>query len=82
MTIGLSRLQSSMRENASGVVPLVSTDAPAVLIVPQPGELHLLSAVLDAKSVHQRGWAPKAEFAVSNTAVQGTLSGTWFDALD
>ncbi len=75
-----------MRENASGVVPLVSTDAPAVLIVPQPGELHLLSAVLDAKSVHQRGWAPKAEFAVSNTALQGTLSGTlsgtWTDALD
>ena len=82
VTIGLSRLQSSMRENVSGVVPLVSVDAPAVLIVPQPGELHLLSAVLDAESLHQRGWAPQAEFPVSNTALQGMVSGTWFDALD
>ena len=61
---------------------MISVDAPAVLIVPQPGELHLLSAVLDAESLHQRGWAPQAGFPVSNTALQGMVSGSWFDALD
>ena len=71
-----------MRQNVSGIAPMISVDAPAVLIVPQLGELHLLSAVLDAESLHQRGWAPQAEFPVSNTALQGMVSGSWFDALD
>ncbi len=82
VSIGLSRLQSSMRENIAGHVPSVSINAPAVLIVPQPGELHLLSAVLDAESLHQRGWAPQAEFPESNTQLQNMVSNTWFDALD
>lgn len=80
--IGLSRLQSSMRENVAGQVPLASLDAPAVLIVPQPGELHLLSAVLDAESLHQRGWAPQSAFPASDAALQEMVSTTWFDALD
>ncbi len=82
VTIGLSRLQSSMRENVAGQVPLASVDAPAVLIVPQPGELHLLSAVLDAESLHQRGWAPQSAFPASDAALQQMVSSTWFDALD
>ena len=82
VSIGLSRLQSSMRENVSGTAPAVSVDAPAVLIVPQPGELHLLSAVLDSELLHQRGWAPQSEFPSSNAALQDMVSNTWFDALD
>ncbi len=82
VSIGLSRLQSSMRENVAGQAPLVSVDAPAVLIVPQPGELHLLSAVLDAESLHQRGWAPRSAFPASDAALQEMVSTTWFDALD
>ncbi len=80
--IGLARLQSSMRTNVAGRVPSVSANAPAVLIVPQPGELHLLSAVLDAESLHQRGWAPQAAFPASDAALQDMVSGHWFDALD
>lgn len=82
VSIGMSRLQSSMRENVAGQVPSVSVHAPAVLIVPQPGELHLLSAVLDAESLHQRGWAPQAAFPASDAALQDMVSGHWFDALD
>lgn len=82
VTIGLSRLQSSMRQNVAGQVPLVGIGAPAVLIVPQPGELHLLSAALDAESLHQRGWAAQAAFPESNSDLQGMVSNTWFDALD
>ena len=82
VSIGLSRLQSSMRESVAGQVPSVSVNAPAVLIVPQPGEMHLLSAVLDAESLHQRGWAPHVEFPASNTQLQKMVSNTWFDALD
>ncbi len=82
VSIGLARLQSSMRENVAGQVPSVSVDAPAVLIVPQPGELHLLSAVLDAESLHQRGWAPQAAFPATNTQLQTMVSSNWYDALD
>ena len=82
VTIGLMRLQSSLRESVAGQVPSVSVNAPAVLIVPQPGELHLLSAALDAEALHQRGWAPQAEFPASNTQLQNMVSNTWFDALD
>ena len=82
VSIGLSRLQASMRENVSGTLPAVSMDAPAVLIVPQPGELHLLSAVLDSELLYQRGWAPQSEFPSTNEALQDIVSNTWFDALD
>ena len=82
VSIGLSRLQSSMRENVGSSDPVMRADAPAVLIVPQPGELHLLSAVLDSELLHQRGWAPRVEFPDTNAELQTMVSNTWFDALD
>lgn len=82
VSIGMSRLQWSMRENLGGTLPSPCLNAPAVLVVPQPGELHLLSAVLDSESLYQRGWAPQAAYPESNTALQNMVSETWFDALD
>jgi hypothetical protein len=82
VTIGMSRLQSGMREASAGLVPANSIGSPAVLVVPQPGELHLLGAALDAESLYQQGWQPKAEFPSSDAALQDMVSNTWYDALD
>jgi len=82
VTIGLMRLQSAMRETVSTVIPKIAAGAPAVLVVPQPGELHLLGAALDAESLYQQGWIPQAEFPSSDGALEDMVSNTWFDALD
>ena len=82
VTIGLSRLQSAVRETTAGAVPASVCDAPAVLVVPQPGEIHLLGAMLDTESLYQHGWQPQAEFPSSDNALEEMVSNTWFDALD
>ncbi len=82
VSIGLSRLQSGMRAASAGMVPSSGMGAPAVLVVPQPGELHLLGAALDAESLYQQGWQPQAEFPSSDGALQDMVSNTWYDALD
>ncbi len=82
VTIGLSRLQSAVRETSAGVIPRNTADAPAVLVVPQPGEVHLLGAALDAESLYRQGWLPQAEFPTSDKALEDMVSNTWFDALD
>ena len=82
VTIGLSRLQSAVREASAGKIPAHVLNAPAVLVVPQPGEIHLLGAMLDAESLYQQGWHPQAAFPASNTALEKMVSNTWFDALD
>ncbi len=82
VTIGLSRLQSAVRGTSAGAVPASVADAPTVLVVPQPGEIHVLGAMLDAQSLHQQGWQPQAEFPASDNALECMVSNTWFDALD
>ena len=82
VTIGLSRLQSAVRSTSAGSVPNHVADAPTVLVVPQPGEIHLLGAMLDTESLYQQGWQPQAEFPASDKALEQMVSNTWFDALD
>jgi hypothetical protein len=55
---------------------------PAVLIVPEPGEAHMLNSVLDADALAHAGWDALTEFPVSDEALQDIIAGTWFDALD
>ncbi len=82
VTVGLSRLQFGMREASADTVPASRIGSPTVLVVPQPGELHVLGAALDAESLYQQGWQPQAEFPTSNQALQDMVSTTWYDALD
>ena len=82
VTIGLSRLQFGMRQATASLVPASNLNAPAVLVVPQPGELHVLGAALDAESLYQQGWQPQSEFPASDAALQDMVSNTWYDALD
>lgn len=82
VTLGMLRLQSAMRETSASVMPTKTAGAPAVLVVPQPGEVHLLGAALDAESLYQQGWMPQSEFPSSDKALEDMVSNKWFDALD
>jgi hypothetical protein len=53
-----------------------------VLVVPQPGEPHMLCAALDAELLWQAGWAAHCEFPTSDDDLQDIVAGQWFDALD
>jgi hypothetical protein len=84
VTLGLGQLQRAVRELNHDIAPLAigSPFLPAVLIVPEPGEIHSLTSILDSDALQQAGWEPQSEFPVSDEALQDMMAGSWFDALD
>jgi methanogenic corrinoid protein MtbC1 len=85
VTLGLGQLQRAIRVlNEEVTQPTLPKGLflPAVLIVPEPGEAHLLNSVLDADALAAAGWDPLTEFPDSDEALQDLIAGTWFDALD
>jgi hypothetical protein len=85
VTLGLGRLQRALHilnEEASQPITAAGLLLPTVLIVPEPGEVHAVNAVLDADALWSAGWDPASEFPASDEALQDILAGTWFDALD
>jgi hypothetical protein len=85
VTLGLAQLQRAIRVlNEEVMQPTLPKGVflPAVLIVPEPGEAHLLNSVLDADVLAAKGWDPLTEFPASDEALQDLIAGTWFDALD
>lgn len=54
----------------------------AVLVAPQPGEPHLLSAALDTEVLWRAGWDAHEEFPDTDEALHALVAGEWFDALD
>ena len=55
---------------------------PAVLVAPQPGEVHTLGTALDAQLLWEAGWDTHQDFPATDDALQATLADTWFDLLD
>jgi methanogenic corrinoid protein MtbC1 len=84
MTIALSHLQRTIRllGMESLQQPLSLANAPHVLVVPLPGELHSLGAALDSEAMWHQGWSPQSEFPNDNAALQKLLRADWFDVLD
>ena len=84
LTLGLARLQTAVRMLASDPLRVVPgrLQHPAVLIVPEPGELHRLGAALDNTILGNAGWAPQFEYPNDDDALQEMLADTWFDVLD
>jgi methanogenic corrinoid protein MtbC1 len=84
MTIALSHLQRTVRllGMESLQQPLSLANAPHVLVVPLPGELHSLGAALDSEAMWHQGWSPQSEFPNDNAALQKLLRAEWFDVLD
>jgi methanogenic corrinoid protein MtbC1 len=85
VTLGLSQLQRAVRLLNEDIMQPISPAGlilPAVLIVPEPGEVHVINAALDSDALWNAGWDPLSEFPVSDEALQDMLAGSWFDALD
>ncbi len=85
VTLGLSQLQRAIRVlNEEVLQPTMPKGLflPAVLIVPEPGEVHMLNSVLDSDVLGHAGWDPLMEFPASDEALQDLMAGSWFDALD
>ncbi len=84
VTLALCRLQTAVRLLAAGTAqrPPSRLKLPAVLVVPEPGELHRLGAGLDSTVLRGAGWSPQCEFPTDDKALQDILAGTWFDVLD
>jgi hypothetical protein len=81
MTAALGRLQAIVRRLDAAATP-TAIGLPAVLVVTQPGEEHLLASSLDADLLWQAGWDTHHEFPETDHALQAMLSETWFDVLD
>jgi len=85
VSLGLGQLQRAVRVlNEEVMTPTIPKGVflPSVLIVPEPGESHLLNAVLDSDALARCGWDPLTEFPATDEALQDMLSDSWFDALD
>ena len=82
VTLGLSRLQAIAREFGLGGERLPALHPPVVLVVPQPGEAHMLGATLDAEMLWQAGWNPRVDFPSSSGALDRLVANSWIDALD
>jgi hypothetical protein len=85
VSLGLGQLQRAVRVlNEEVMAPTIPKGLylPSVLIVPEPGESHLLNAVLDSDALSRCGWDPLTEFPATDEALADMLSDSWFDALD
>jgi len=85
VTVGLGRLQTSMvdlRDFNNQPAPRLLRGLPSVLVVPQPGEIHRLTAAMDSDLLWRAGWDTRAEFPASDKALDTLVADTWFDALD
>ncbi len=85
VSLGLGQLQRAVRVlNEEVMAPTIPKGLylPSVLIVPEPGESHLLNAVLDSDALARCGWDPLTEFPATDEALADMLSDSWFDALD
>lgn len=84
ITLALLEMVSAMRTIHLGAQPrlLGNTAAPAVLVISEPGEFHLLPAVLDAEVLYQRGWQPQLDFPDSDQVLIERLGREWFEAVD
>ncbi len=83
VTLGMCRLQTALRRAGIGDPSPIQRARPGIaLVVPQPGELHMLGAALDADMLWQAGWNTHREHPATDQALQDLLAETWFDALD
>jgi hypothetical protein len=85
VSLALAQLQRAVRVlNEEVMQPTIPKGLylPAVLIVPEPGEAHMLNSVLDSDVLANAGWDPLSEFPATDEALQDLMADTWFDALD
>ncbi|MCD0416564.1 photosynthesis regulator [Rubrivivax sp. JA1024] len=81
VTIGLCRLLSELRQLDGCGSRVAGHAGRAALVVPLPGEPHMLGAALDAESLWQAGWLPQSEYPETDDALQTLVAARHYDVL-
>jgi len=84
ITLGLGRLQFAVRRlSASFQHPLYSIrPGHAVLVAPEPGEPHALSATMASELFWRDGWDVSCEFPSTDGDLGRLVHERWFDVLE
>jgi methanogenic corrinoid protein MtbC1 len=84
VSLGLNQMQMAVHRTKLALVPVAfhGSPMPAVLVATQPGEVHSLSATIDAEVLWHDGWDTHCEHPESDEELDQMVAGSWFDALD
>jgi methanogenic corrinoid protein MtbC1 len=84
VSLGLNQMQMAVRRGPLALVPVGfhGSPMPAVLVATQPGEIHSLTATLDAEVLWHDGWDTHCEHPESDEELDDMVAESWFDALD
>jgi MerR family transcriptional regulator, light-induced transcriptional regulator len=82
VALGMFHLQAALRRLCADLQPRTFKLGPAVLIIPEPGETHTLTAALDSESLWHAGWKVHFAFPRNDADVMSLVEQNWFDAVD
>ena len=84
VTMSMSRLQFLARRLSERFEKTSRLFRPghAVLVVPQPGEAHMLSAGMASELFWRAGWDVSCEFPGNDADLEALVHDHWFDALE
>lgn len=83
-TLAMGRLQLAARRLTANMAGDAHRNhhGHAVLVVPQPGENHGLTATMDSALFARDGWEVSHRVAMDNNGLDDLLHAQWFDVLD
>ena len=84
LTLAMGRLQLQVRRLSASMLREDYSIKPghAILIAPQPGEPHGLTASMGSELFWRDGWDVSCEFPTTDNALRGLVRDQWFDVLD
>jgi hypothetical protein len=84
VTLAMGRLQFLARRLSEqfGKTSQRMRPGHAVLVVPQPGELHMLGVGMASELFWRAGWDVSCEFPGTDAALQELVHENWFDVLE
>jgi hypothetical protein len=84
LTLAMGRLQLEVRRLGASLIreDYVIKPGHAILIAPQPGEPHGLTASMGSELFWRDGWDVSCEYPETDSALRGMVRDQWFDVLD
>jgi hypothetical protein len=84
ITLGLSRLQVEVRRLGATIPHPLHVIKPghAVLVAPQPGEPHGVTAAMSSELFWRDGWEVSCEYPSTDQVLVDLVHDSWFDVLD
>ena len=82
VTLALGRMHAMVRQLQSAGAQTTAPEQHAILVATQPGEPHLLGALLDASMLARAGVDVQIEFPQTDALLEAVVASTWLDVLD